>query len=233
MIKWGAAGSVMGRWKNSRRVAARVADLGALPGPSPEFHARLRAELLREHAAERARQAAAAPKTVRRRHRHRASRRRSAFGPILVFALLMVGMFATGVRTHHSVPGDLLYPLKRGAESTLLSLAYDDEDLARREMAAAHLRAAETACLLDEPAPRESAPERRRLIAETLDDMDTTTRAALSHVVRDSQTTGEARRFARQQRTLVEPLLPKLDRTNRDKAQQYLSYIDSFAASGQ
>lgn len=215
----------MGWWENSRRVAARVADLGAVPGPSPDFRARLRAELLREHAAEQARNTAAAPGGARLR-----SRRWSGPRAVLVFALLLTGMFATGFHTHYAKPGDLLYPLKRGAESTLLSLAYDDEDLARREMAAAHLRAAETACLIYETTPRKSAPELHRLISQALDDMDTTTKTALSHVVHDDP--GEARRFARQQRTMVEPLLPKLDRKNRDKVQKYLIYIDSFAVSG-
>ncbi|WP_152990307.1 hypothetical protein [Sphaerimonospora mesophila] len=222
------AESVMGWWENSRRVAARVADLGAIPGPSPDFRARLRAELLREHAAEQAGNAAAAP--GRARLRSRTAHRRSGLRSALVFVLLLAGMFATGFHTHHAMPGDLLYPLKRGAESTLLSLAYDDEDLARREMAAAHLRAAETACLIHETAPRESAPELHRLISQALDDMDTTTKTALNHVVRDDP--GEARRFVRQQRTMVEPLLPKLDRKNRDKAQKYLIYIDTFAVSG-
>lgn len=217
----------MGWWQNSRRVAARVADLGAIPGPSPDFRARLRAELLREHAAERAGNTAAPGEA---RTRSRAARRRSGLRAAIVFALLLTGMFATGFHTHRAMPGDLLYPLKRGAESTLLSLAYGDEDLARREMVAAHLRAAETACLIQETTPRESAPELHRLISQTLDDMDTTTKTALRHVVRDDP--GEARRFARQQRTMVEPLLPKLDRRNRDKARKYLIYIDTFAVSG-
>lgn len=234
----------MGWRERSRRIAARVADLGPLSGPSPEFRARLRAELLQEYAAERTRRTPAPPKAPKAPElskaaaaRVRAARRRANLRFALVFTVLLGAMFATGVRTHNAMPGEPLYPLKRAAESTLLSLTYDDEDLARREMALAHLRAAETACLVRDAAPQEStperlAPERHRLIAQTLHDMEQTTRAALSHVVRRKQTTGEARRFARQQRTLVEPLLPKLDRENRDKARKYLSYIESFEASG-
>ena len=77
-----------------------------------------------------------------------------------------------------------------------------------------------------------SAPGNRRLIAQTLDDMESTTRSALSRVARRGQTSGDARKFAREQHNLVEPLLPKLDQENRDKANQYLSYIDSFTGSG-
>ncbi|MBE3008682.1 hypothetical protein IL992_05695 [Microbispora sp. NEAU-D428] len=214
-----------------RGVAARVTGLRSLlgGGPRPEFRERLRAELMRAYAAERAagRHAAgkhAAPPAIPPRPRRSLLVR---LRPLLVFCVLLAGMFGTGVRTYHSVPGEVLYPLKRLAESTVLDLAYDEEELAQRQMVAARERAAETATLVDT-----STPERRRLIGQTLDDMETTTRAALSRVARQGRTGGEAREFAREQRNLVEPLLPKLDRENRDKANQYLSYIDSFTGSG-
>ncbi|WP_182898124.1 DUF5667 domain-containing protein [Microbispora sp. H10830] len=215
----------------TRGVAARVAGLRSLlgGGPRPEFRERLRADLMRAHAAERAagRHAvgkhATPPATPPRPRRPLLVRLR----PLLVFCVLLAGMFGTGVRTYHAVPGEVLYPLKRMAESTVLGLAYDEEELAQRQMVAARQRAAETASLVDT-----STPERRRLIGQTLDDMETTTRAALSRVARQGRADGEAREFAREQRHLVEPLLPKLDRENRDKANQYLSYIDSFTGSG-
>lgn len=238
----GDGGTLMGRWRPSRwfgggsahrtrRVAARVGGLRSLlgGGPSQEFRERLRTDLMRTHAAQRATGRHAAPPAASAvpRPRPRPSllvRLRPAF----VFAVLLVAMFGTGVRTYHSVPGEVLYPLKRMAESTVLTLAYDEEDRAQREMAVARLRAAETASLVGD-----SAPDSRRLIGQTLDDMETTTRAALSHVARRSgRAEGEAREFAKEQRTLVEPLLPKLDQENRDKANQYLSYIDSFTGSG-
>ncbi|WP_169980932.1 DUF5667 domain-containing protein [Microbispora sp. H10836] len=213
----------------TRGAVARMAGLRSrLSGdPRPEFRERLRAELMRAHAAERAAGRHAAPPAG---GPPRPRPRRSALvrlRPLLVFCVLLAGMFGTGVRTYHSVPGEVLYPLKRLAESTVLDLAYSEEELAKREMVAARQRAAETASLVGT-----SAPDSRRLIAQTLDDMETTTRSALSRVARRGQTSGDARKFAREQHNLVEPLLPKLDQENRDKANQYLSYIDSFTGSG-
>ncbi|MEZ0071589.1 DUF5667 domain-containing protein [Planotetraspora sp. GP83] len=229
----------MGWWRPSRRpcdgwvtrttghVTARLLSLRLGGAPSPEFRASLREELLRAHAAERV--PAGDPPARRPEVRRRSLLVR--LRPAIVFAVLLAGMYATGVRTYHSVPGDVLYPLKRTAESTLLSLATDDQERAEREMIAARLRAAETASLVGY-----SAPDRDRLIEQALDDMETTTRAALSRVQHrgpaNSEESREARRFAREQRTMVEPLLPKLDDENRDKANKYLSYIDTFTASG-
>ena len=219
----------------TRRVAARMASLRSLlgGGPRPEFREKLRAELMRAYADERAAGTRAAGKHAAppaasgpRRPRPRRSLL-VRLRPVLVFSLLLVGMFAAGVRTHHAVPGEVLYPLKRLAESTVLDLAYDEDDRAERQMAAARQRAAETASLVGT-----STPDRRRLIGQTLDDMEMTTRAALSRVARRGRADGETRQFAREQHNLVEPLLPKLDRENRDKASQYLSYIDSFTGSG-
>ncbi|RGA01804.1 hypothetical protein DI270_027835 [Microbispora triticiradicis] len=236
------AGTVMGWWRPSRRkggrtsartrrVAARVTALRSLVngGPSPDFRERLRADLMRAHADERTAGRHAAPPAAHAGSRRPRPRRSLLvrLRPVLVFGVALSGMFATGVRTYHAVPGEVLYPLKRVAESTVLVLAYDERDRAEREMAAARLRAAETASLIGE-----AAPDRRRLIAQTLDDMETKTRAALTRVARRGHADGEARRFARQQRKVVEPLLPKLDGENRDKATQYLRYIDTFTASG-
>ncbi|WP_327049182.1 DUF5667 domain-containing protein [Microbispora sp. NBC_01189] len=236
------AGTVMAWWRPSRRkggrsaararrIAARMTALRSRVngGPSPDFRESLRADLMRAHAAERAAGRHAAPPAAHSGSR-RSRPRRSLLvrlRPVLVFGAALAGMFATGVHTYHTVPGQVLYPLKRLAESTVLVLAYDERDRAEREMAAARLRAAEAASLIGE-----AAPDRRRLIAQALDDMETKTRAALTRVARRDRTDGEARRFARQQHTMVEPMLPKLDGENRDKAAQYLHYIDTFTASG-
>ncbi|NJP25472.1 hypothetical protein FLW53_14965 [Microbispora sp. SCL1-1] len=219
--------------RRTRGVVARVAGLRSLlsGGPRPEFREKLRADLMRAHAAERAagRHAAgkhAAPPAASPGPRPRRSLL-VRLRPVLVFCVLLAAMFGTGVRTYHAVPGEALYPLKRMAESTVLRLAYDEEELTQRQMVAARHRAAETASLVDA-----ASPERRRLIGQTLDDLETTTRAALSRVVREGHADGAARKFAREQRNLVEPLLPKLDGENRDKANQYLIYIESFTGSG-
>ncbi|GII53641.1 hypothetical protein Pth03_20300 [Planotetraspora thailandica] len=160
----------------------------------------------------------------------RPRRRRSLFArlrPAIVFTALLVGMYGMGIRAYHSVPGETLYPLKRAAEATLLSMASDDTERAQREMGAARLRMAETESLAGY-----SNPNSGKLIERTLDDMETTTRSALGRVERhDKAANVEARNFAEDQRDAVESLLPKLDGENRKKAGKYLRYIDKFAVS--
>ncbi len=207
--------------RTTERVAAHLTELGSLLGrPRPEFRARLRDELLRTQIAERV--PAARPPAERPEFRPRSLLVR--LRPVCVFGGLLAFMFATGSHAYRSVPGDLLYPLKRAAESTLLTFTTDDDDRAQREMVAARLRATEAAALLGFSTPD------RRLVEQTLDDMDSKTRAALSRVKPRDKTNGRVRRFAREQRSVVEPLLPKLDGENRDKANQYLSYIDTFTS---
>ncbi|WP_203881797.1 DUF5667 domain-containing protein [Planotetraspora kaengkrachanensis] len=226
MSCWRASRRLRGRTARDGQVTTRLAELSAfLSGPSPEFRAGLRAELLRTHVEERV--PASAPPAERPR-----VRRRSLFvrvRPALVFGVLLIGMFCTGVGTYHSVPGEPLYPLKRAAESTLLSMT-SGEERTHRELGAARLRAAETASLAGYSTPD---PGRDELIERTLEDMESTTRAALGRVERHGKAVStEARRFAREQRDAVESLLPKLDAANRKKASKYLRYIDMFAFSG-
>ncbi|GAA4589572.1 hypothetical protein GCM10023194_44160 [Planotetraspora phitsanulokensis] len=225
MSCWRASRRLRGRKARGGEVPARLAELSVfLSGPSPEFRASLREELLRTHVEERV--PASEPPAERPR-----VRRRSLFTrvrPGLVFGVLLIAMYGTGIRTYHSVPGEPLYPLKRAAESTLLSMA-SDEERAHREMGAARLRAAETASLAGYSTPD---PGRDELIKRTLEDMESKTRAALGLVKRHGEATStEAQRFAREQRDAVESLIPKLDGANRKKARKYLKYIDMFAFS--
>ncbi|MCC5576641.1 hypothetical protein IMZ11_13475 [Microtetraspora sp. AC03309] len=232
----GISGAFMGWWRPRRRrrvgwagratdrVTTRIAEVGSRigGGPRPDFRAKLRADLLEAHAAER--------RPAERPPAERPEVRRPSLlvrlRPAVVFTMLLGVMFLTGSRAYDSVPGDMLYPLKRAAEATVLRLATSDTELAKREMAAARLRAAEAATLAGAP-----GPGRDELITQALDDMARTTRAALARVrPRDDKPDGEVRRFAREQRTMVEPLLPKLDRENRDKATKYLTYIDTFTS---
>ncbi|MGI5485273.1 DUF5667 domain-containing protein [Microtetraspora malaysiensis] len=232
----GISGAFMGWWRPGRRrrarrtgraadrVAARISEAGsrAGDGPRPDFRARLRADLMEAHAAERG---PAAPPPAERPEPRRRPSLLVRLRPLAVFAVLLGVMFATGARAYDSVPGDLLYPLKRAAEATVLRLAVSDAELARREMTAARQRAAEAATLAGA-----EGPDRDRLITQALDDMARTTRSALGRVKpRGDKPDGEVGRFAREQRTMVEPLLPKLDQENRDKATKYLTYIDTFS----
>jgi len=88
----------------------------------------------------------------------------------LIVAMVVV-MFATSWGTYRSVPGELLYPLKRASESALLGLSVDDSARAKRELVTARTRASEAATLA-----RVAGPKRDELLRETIDDMDSTTR---------------------------------------------------------
>ncbi|MBO3745745.1 hypothetical protein J5X84_06645 [Streptosporangiaceae bacterium NEAU-GS5] len=210
-----------GPGRRTDAVLARLAKMGwDVASPRPEFRSRLRADLLRVHEDEKV--AAGVPPQQRpevRRPRPMIVRLR----PVLIFAGLLGVMFVTGMRTYASVPGDLLYPVKRAAESTVLRLSVDGEDLGEREMKAARIRLAEVAALVGS-----SSPDRDTLLHTTLEDVASSTKAALRHVRKHEA----ARRFAREQHNLVEPLLPKLDEQNRDQAEAILSIVDTFT-SGQ
>ncbi|MEU9887223.1 DUF5667 domain-containing protein [Sphaerisporangium sp. NPDC051011] len=226
MGKWGPT-----RWLLRRRAVVRrrdpqphfVARLNEIgsdsgTGPRPDFRARLREELL---AAYHAKAAAPAPETP--------PRRPSLFTrvrPAAVIVAVVGVMFFTGLRTYDAVPGDSLYPIKRAAEATLLSLTTDDTERAKRELNAAHSRATEAAALLGYP---DSA--REKLIGRTLDDMTRTTRSALTelgHVKRRGKQTPAIKKFTEQQRDVVEPMIPQLGGDDRMKASAYLDMIDDL-----
>ncbi|WP_066360904.1 DUF5667 domain-containing protein [Herbidospora mongoliensis] len=224
----------MGWWRLSRarraaRVAARLGELGhhadnhVGSGPRAEFRDGLRAELLRTHQEERA----AAPKRPGPAH----ARPRIRRIPLLVRLrpwLTLGGMVAATVSmaalTYSTVPGELLYPLKRAAESTLLTLTTSDAERTDRQMTVARSRASEAAELL-----KAATPDSEELLGQTLEDMETTTRAALERVKQPTKPPAKVRRFARDQKKVVEKMVPKLDAENREIATQYLSLISGYA----
>ncbi|RCG30365.1 hypothetical protein DQ384_16710 [Sphaerisporangium album] len=225
MGKWGPTRWLLRRWAAVTRrdpqphFIARLNEIGSESGtgPRPDFRARLREEVL---AAYRAR-SAPAPETPPRRP----SLLRRVRPAAMIVAMVGV-MFFTGVRTYDAVPGDHLYPIKRAAEATLLSLTTDDTERARRELNAAHSRATEAAALLGYP---DSA--REKLIGRTLDEMSRTTRSALTelgHVKRRGKQTPALKRFTEQQRDVVEPMIPQLGEGDRMKASAYLDMIDDL-----
>ncbi|WP_214409950.1 DUF5667 domain-containing protein [Sphaerisporangium fuscum] len=202
----------------------RLEEIGADPasGPRPDFRSRLREELLAAQAAS----ADAVPDPPPVRHR----------APFLVrlrpatFVVVTAGLLIfTGIQTYGAVPGDRLYPIKRAAEATLLSLTTDDMERAQRELSAAHSRATEAAALLGYPDSR-----RARLIGPTLDEMTRTTRSALSALGHVKRTDGGShaptlKRFTQEQRDVVEPMIPQLGDDDRMKASAYLDMIDDLA----
>lgn len=219
--------------EEAEEVIARLAELrDALGGPRPEFRARLRETLLSAHeelrrsapegsggpAADRAAAALAVPPPAFRPSL-RVRLRSAALALALLAALL--GM-SWGVQ--HAVPGDTLYPIKRATESALIRLSVDETARAERELDTAHNRATEVAVLAADPA-------REKLLEKTIDDMASTTRSAIRTLTRakgNARDHGKLRRFAAEQRNVVEPLIPALNGSSKEKASAYLHLIAGF-----
>lgn len=224
MGKWGPSRWPLRRWAAVTRqdpqahFVAKLNQIGAEPanGPRPDFRSRLREELL----AAQVSGPAGAPEIARR------TRRTLRVRPAaLIVAMAALTLFA-GVQAYGSVPGDRLYPIKRAAEATVLSLTTDDVERAQRELTAAHSRATEAAALLGYPDSR-----RERLIGPTLDEMTVTTRSALSalgHVKRRGTHAPTLKQFTDEQRDVVEPMIPQLGDDDRMKASAYLDMIDDL-----
>ncbi|MFC4589021.1 DUF5667 domain-containing protein [Sphaerisporangium corydalis] len=227
MNKWGPSRWLPRFWaaitrrKPHTHFVARLNEIGGEPGngPRPDFRTRLRGELL----AARAAGADPGPEaTGRRRRPPFLMRLRPGVLIVVVTGLLLVAC----VGAYASVPGDRLYPIKRAAEATLLSLTTDDAERAQRELNAAHSRATEAAALLGYPDSR-----RAQLIGPTLDEMASTTRSALSalgHVKRQGRHAPALKRFTDEQRDVVEPMIPQLGGDDRMKASAYLDMIDDL-----
>lgn len=224
-----------GRDDPAARIIARLADIGSRLGAQPrqEFRTRLRETLLSAH------------ESARHTPRHASRRGRQGGQPVpppppirtsllvrLRPAVLVAGLAAVMLLaswgTQRAVPGDLLYPLKRGAESALVSLSMNETARAERELVTARNRAAEAAALAEDPQAKE-------LLEETIDDMASSTRSALSTLTRvkprNTSNNGKLRRFAKEQRNMVEPLLPSLKGSSKAKANAYLHLIEGFEGS--
>ncbi len=197
------------------RIIARLADIGSRLGAQPrqEFRTRLRESLLSAHESGRpatgrhARPAVPPPPPIR------ASLLVRLRPAVLVLALVAV-MLLTSWGTHRAVPGDMLYPLKRGAESALVGLTMDETSRAERELVTARNRAAEAAALAEDP-------KAKKLLEATIDDMASSTRSALSTLTRvkprNTGDNGKIRRFATEQRNVVEPILPSLKGSSKER----------------
>ncbi|MFG1697011.1 DUF5667 domain-containing protein [Nonomuraea sp. NPDC049309] len=218
------------------RVLMHLNELRRLPIgglPEPAFKERLRAELLSGALATAARPADDAPETgglhgparetaVKARGRRRRSRGRpllSQLATVGLVAALMVSSFAT----YRAVPGDSLYPLKRAAESTLVRLTSDDAERAARELDSAKTRAKEVATLL-------GSSNNGPLVGKTLKDMEESTRAGISRLERAEPRSPKIKKFARDQKKVVEPMLEQLNEVDQAQAQGYLSYIEGLVA---
>ncbi|MFI7701769.1 DUF5667 domain-containing protein [Nonomuraea sp. NPDC049480] len=206
--------------RRRERVLEHLTALRRLPlggAPEPSFRARLRAELLSgAHAGEPVRPAPG------RHARRRPTPRRPLVSHLATFGLaaaMMVSAFAT----YQSVPGDSLYPLKRAAESTLVRLSADDAERGARELDSAKSRAKEVASLLGSS---ESGP----LVSKTLTEMEASTRSGINRLERAEPRSPKIKKFARDQKKVVGPMLPRLSEDQQAQAQGYLHYIEGLAA---
>jgi len=220
------------------RVLMHLNELRRLPIgglPEPAFKERLRAELLSaspaaagaetpgrspEDAGETAGQGREAAGGARgRRRRSRGRPLLPQLATVSVVAVLMLSSFAT----YRAVPGDSLYPLKRAAESTLVRLTSDDAERAARELDSAKTRAKEVATLL-------GSSSNGPLVGKTLRDMEESTRAGISRLERAEPRSPKIKKFARDQKKVVEPMIEQLNEAEQAQAQGYLSYIEGLVA---
>jgi hypothetical protein len=185
--------------------------------PEPAFRERLRAELVSGVLLDEEPERPAAPRRTRRPARRRPLL--SHLATLGLAAAMMVAAFAT----YRSVPGDSLYPLKRAAESTLVRLSADDAERGERELDSAKARAAEVASLL-------GSPEGGSLVGKTLEEMEASTRSGIKRLERAEPRSPKIKKFARDQKDMVGPMLPKLNGDQQARAEGYLHYIEGLAA---
>ncbi|MEU4513605.1 DUF5667 domain-containing protein [Nonomuraea wenchangensis] len=222
--------------RRRERVLEHLTELRSLPiggAPEPAFRARLRAELLSRHRAEQSphplpslSSGTTAPSSPGRHARPRAARRRARRRPMLSHLAsfgLAAGMMVSAFATYQSVPGDSLYPLKRAAESTLVRLSADDAERGERELDSAKTRAKEVASLL-------GSADDGPLVSETLKDMEDSTRSGISRLERAEPRSPKIKKFARDQKEMVSPMLPQLNGDQQAQAEGYLHYIEGLVA---
>jgi hypothetical protein len=187
-------------------------------GPRLEFRARLREQLMETPREEDLPERQTFPARPRPR---------TGLFSRLLSMTLAGSMVMAGILTYESMPGDTFYPLKRAAENTLFHLSTDDAERADRSFDYAETRAREVEELLG------SIQGKNRLVGETLQEMEETTRSAVTSLTRvrrrDPKSSGELKRFVQKQHDQIEGMLPKMDVEDQKKANGYLSYIDGLA----
>ncbi len=131
-----------------RELVDLVGTVGRLdaPAPRPEFSATLREQLLAE--AETA-LAPASPLVLPPRRRGARERRLTAAAAVFT---LVGGSAGMAMAAQEAVPGDPLYPIKRGIEDAQLSLQTDPDDRGRTYLAQAEDRLQEASQLVDDEA---------------------------------------------------------------------------------
>jgi alkylated DNA nucleotide flippase Atl1 len=213
--------------RRRKRVLGHLTELRGLPlggGPGRAFRERLRDDLVsgRLLLAEKEAPPLVVEETGRPAHR-RPVRRRSLVSQLATFGLAAAMMVSAFV-TYQAVPGDTLYPLKRAAESTLVHLSTDDAERGERELASAETRAKEIAGLL-------GSSNDGRLVSKTLKDMEDSTHAGIDRLKRtEPRATKKIKKFAQNQRDMVEPMLDHLNEAQKGQAAGYLDYIEGLVA---
>lgn len=182
------------RGADDRRYDELLALVGALravpePVPRPDFVTGLRERLVAEAAAmparastetDRLRLRTADPGRVRTRRERRVS--------IALGAAALVGATATlSVVAQTALPGDVLYPLKRGIENAHEGLSFGDGSKGDTLLASASTRLSE----LTQLAQRQADDRTAAAMADTLDDFTSQATEASDHLLSDYDQSGD------------------------------------------
>lgn len=203
-------------------------------GPSQDFRGALRTQLMAEAAAAPHERVPAPPVPDRRR-----AKRRNRIIAVASSVAIAGGMVGTAAASHEALPGETLYGLKRGLESTSLALANDTEAKGRRHLERAHNRLAEVASLVGDQPLASSAATSIRVVTDTLGEFGGEAQLggdALLKAYRQGgkdQVISHLRGFttdALADLDQLEPLLPAQLTPTVDDARRVLTTIDGQAA---
>ena len=158
----------------------------AVAEPSPEFRSALRVQLMAEASTVLAPEAPRTPRTRVHRPVHTPSyairRRLAGATAALVTAGGFVGMVGASAE---ALPGEMLYPVKRGVENVELAFRKDDVDRGQYRLMQASERLAEARRLTDD-----NSPQSREHVAGALEDFAAQARDGSSALFRSYDRSG-------------------------------------------
>jgi uncharacterized membrane protein YgcG len=201
-------------------VAQRVRAIDGAADPDPAFTARLRERLVSTATAEWAAAAARAPAP------RRWQRTRYALAGALATVLAVTGLV---LASRSALPGDALYPIKRGTERVEVTFTFGDQAKGHRYLGMARTRVEEVRGLL------ERSRVDARTVSSTLDAMDgetaTGTRLLTTAAVRDRAPAplDDLATWTADQRGLLTGLLDRLPAPARTRAVESLDLLRRVA----
>src|SRR5437868_13050504 len=194
----------------------RLTELQTVPlggGPDPEFRARLREGLLSAslETPERALTPSPAPRGTQG----------ALWRPQLLSVGFAMAMVCVAFAAALTAPGDLLFPLKRAAQSTVSRLTDDGSEQSGHGALAGGTPIAEVAALLGAPG---GGPQ----VGATVQAMEPRTRSTMYPISRAVPRAKAADKPSRPRPGIIEPFLPEMDRGEGDQGDEHLAYIDEL-----